>query len=111
MSLKSLIINAIFVSAFVLQSEGNATFKNWQSDAFEPKHEQKESFQRKDLENNLSEPEKRELKEQAETYRSRAEDEDAYYEAIAPKDMERDHDYLLKDHPLQEAPLPDKPVE
>lgn len=86
-------------SLLLIAGTSDATFQNWQSDAFKEKPVEKEA------------PLRQEVPERDRAYLDRAEDEEEYYEAIAPKDMERDHDYLMHDHPLQEAPLPDKQVE
>lgn len=50
------------------------------------------------------------LQEQRENYRSRDADEAQYYEETAPKDINKDHDFLLHDHPLQEKPLQEEPI-
>jgi hypothetical protein len=106
MKSKSLGISSVFIIMFsalmLVMGAGHATFQNWQSDAFKEKTP-RESVQEHHTRDRVQ--------DRDDVYIDRAEDEAAYYEAIAPKGMERDHNYLLKDHPLQEAPLPDKQVE
>ncbi len=48
------------------------------------------------------------LEEQKETYRSRSDDEEAYYKAIKPPDIDEGEDFYRKDHPLEEKPLEEK---
>lgn len=102
MKYKVLSVCSIALSALLVTGAAQATFQNWQSDVFEEKPRGEKVRHQPD--NEALELE-REIREDPSI------DEGAYYEAIAPKDMERDHDYLLHDHPLQEKPLPTKGVE
>ncbi|MEM1282784.1 MAG: hypothetical protein AAGG81_04445 [Chlamydiota bacterium] len=95
-------ISIIASYLMLITVSGHATFQNWQSDAFKEKPHREEMQQHHN-------DERLELEKMIREDPSI--DREAYYEAIAPKDMERDHDYLLHDHPLQEAPLPTKQVE
>lgn len=92
----------LILGLLLFAGSGYATFQNWQSDAFEEKSPRKEVKERP---NNEALELEREIREDPSI------NEESYYEAIAPKDMERDHNYLLENHPLQEDPLPTKGVE
>lgn len=48
--------------------------------------------------------------EQREVYGDPDEEMERYYESIRMRDINRDADYLLKDHPLQEEPLQEDPI-
>lgn len=51
------------------------------------------------------------LEKQRETYVPFEENEENYYKQTNPsRDAFKDEDFLMKDHPLQEKPLPDKGV-
>lgn len=51
-------------------------------------------------------------KERSETFQgSETQEEKAYYEKVAPKNINRGGDYYMKSHPLQEAPLHTAPIE
>jgi hypothetical protein len=59
----------------------------------------------------LTKDQKKYLREQSRTYGGVPEREVEYQEEVAPHDSDADHDFLMKDHPLQEKPLPRKQVE
>jgi hypothetical protein len=84
-------------------SPAEAVFQNWQSRAFEPGEEQKEATEQRQGEH------KEEVKEGK--MLDWEESEAHYYQEVAPKDMEEEHNYLQKEHPLQEKPLTEKRVE
>lgn len=98
-----------------------AAFQNWQSDVFEEKPRGNNAFSERRGDKGRAHQEKEEDRRLRSKLKSstkegsaaeeRLDEEENYYEAIAPKDMERDHNYLLENHPLQEDPLPDKGVE
>lgn len=97
----------IFGSCFALTLAASvpveAVFQNWQSRAFEPGEAQKEAQEQRSQDQRQSVREGRQL--------DFDESQANYYQEVAPQEMERDHNYLMENHPIQEAPLPTKSVE
>lgn len=50
------------------------------------------------------------LREQKEAYGEIPEREIQYYEETAPQDIDKNRDFYMKDHPLEEDPIPDNMV-
>lgn len=58
----------------------------------------------------LSEDQIKNLEEQRKTYGEIPEREIQYYEETAPQNIDKNRDFYMHDHPLQEDPLPENTV-
>ena len=59
----------------------------------------------------LSEDQIKNLEEQRKAYGDIPQREIEYYEETAPQKIDKNRDFYMKDHPLQEDPLPENRVE
>jgi len=58
----------------------------------------------------LSQDQIKNLEEQKEAYGDIPKREIEYYEETAPQNIDKNRDFYMKDHPLQEDPIPDNTV-